>query len=475
MITLLPYALFISIIFVGALVAGALAFPGERATSVILCIMGFMFATLKIWLIQQTPQWHDVMLDARQYQLQAQAFADHWHGLAVDVDRMRVLGLQSRGQGTWPPNLNLPYSSIFGTHEWLFSAYLAVWKVISPNWFLWASYANAAFSAFFPAAAFGIARSLGAGRRVSILAGAAALFDPAAAVNGAWLLKDTLAGWLAIGAIWAGIRMRESRGLWVFVIFIIFTGFLGAVRFAALVAIFFACTAVALIFVFQRRWRCAANFGISPAFALLIFALFCALPLSADRVEQLNPFSSVTSIVRGQHETFVTTSSNNAASDETVIDWRNRLSENPIRALFTSASRTLFAPYPWVAITHGLSYDNGFELYYMGMILWIFCLPGILWSIINKVVRPTIPYVFILCILGSAFAGYTLFLGEWSTRQRVFLLPVFFALAAIGWADLHARWRERHRPNRRIGPLIPNRATDGKTSSLKLDLDSSGV
>jgi hypothetical protein len=35
-------------------------------------------------------------------------------------------------------------------------------------------------------------------------------------------------------------------------------------------------------------------------------------------------------------------------------------------------------------------------------------------------------------------AYYTIWLGEWSTRQRVFILPALFVLAAMGWTQLFA-------------------------------------
>jgi hypothetical protein len=41
-----------------------------------------------------------------------------------------------------------------------------------------------------------------------------------------------------------------------------------------------------------------------------------------------------------------------------------------------------------------------------------------------------------LALLGVLWCAYTIFLGEWSTRQRVFMMPVFFAFAALGFDSL---------------------------------------
>lgn len=92
--------------------------------------------------------------------------------------------------------------------------------------------------------------------------------------------------------------------------------------------------------------------------------------------------------------------------------------------------------YPWVILTDGLQFQSGIELYYLGVVLWIVCLPGIFWAVGQALRHPSFPAAFVGLVLGACLVAYILFLGEWSTRQRVFMLPIFFALAAIGWADL---------------------------------------
>jgi hypothetical protein len=130
-------------------------------------------------------------------------------------------------------------------------------------------------------------------------------------------------------------------------------------------------------------------------------------------------------------------------ADDTTLRWKESLVQNPALAVVKSAAHTLFAPYPWVAISPGLTWRSFSELYYPGVVLWMICLPGIgmaLWIGVQQG-RPAfwIVATFLACLL----AAYTVFHGEWSTRQRVFALPAFFALAAIGWAELGQRWRQR--------------------------------
>jgi hypothetical protein len=148
------------------------------------------------------------------------------------------------------------------------------------------------------------------------------------------------------------------------------------------------------------------------------------------------------------------------AVDDTVVDWYARLSKSPLKALATAASRTLFAPYPWVIITDGLNFRNGIELYYLGVVPWIICLPGIFWAIARAIRNPSFPAAFLGLVLGACLGAYIVFLGEWSTRQRVFMLPVFFALASIGWADLVQRLRFWKVP----AAITPNSAPVGQTA-----------
>jgi len=54
---------------------------------------------------------------------------------------------------------------------------------------------------------------------------------------------------------------------------------------------------------------------------------------------------------------------------------------------------------------------------------------------------------FVILFLGALLVVYTIFHGEWSTRQRVFALPIFFSLAAIGWSSLFEWWQKSRKFN----------------------------
>lgn len=428
-----------------ALCAIALAEPGDRKVAAQFVLVGLFIACLKIWLVQQTPQWLDTPLDAIKYQLNAEALAAHWHGEAVNSQLYKLDGLwKLRGQDLWAPRAYLSYSAVLGTHEWLYAAYLAVWAYITPNWPIWATYSNAVLAALFPAGAFGIARGLGSTTRVAALGGTVALIDPSAAVNGAWLLKDTLACWCVVIAIWAALAILRKPRFKLVLLLGSALGILGAVRFMGLMAVLLAILLLLPALLVRRRILTSSSLLAACLCGLCLFGTLNTVPVRSTGSFLEGTAVALNAIALGQVETLSASRKADMASsavDDTVVDWYARLSESPLKALATAASRTLFAPYPWVIITQGLNFRSGVELYYLGVVLWIMCLPWIFWAIAQALRNPSFPAVFLGLVLGACLGAYIVFMGEWSTRQRVFMLPVFFALAAIGWADLVQRLR----------------------------------
>ncbi len=130
-------------------------------------------------------------------------------------------------------------------------------------------------------------------------------------------------------------------------------------------------------------------------------------------------------------------------ADDMTLKWKDSLRDNSLYAAIRSVAHTLFAPYPWVAIHPGLTGRSASELYYPGVLLWMFCLPGITAAIALGVRSRDPEFWLVVLFLLSQLAAYTIWQGEWSTRQRVFVLPAFFALAAIGWNRLAVGFRNR--------------------------------
>lgn len=160
----------------------------ERRTTLLLVMLGLVVAASKICVIQQMPQWHDTNPDAIIYDLNVQAFAEHWSGNAVAGDSHNLRGLLAlHAAGVhgpeWVPGDKLTYGLVIGSHEWLYTGYIALWYWLGDATQALVIWSNALWAAFFPTAAFGIAHSLGASRRVSLVAAGLALLDQSAGVN----------------------------------------------------------------------------------------------------------------------------------------------------------------------------------------------------------------------------------------------------------------------------------------------------
>lgn len=438
----LPFCIFLVLASITGLIATALAAPQERKAVAVWYLLGLTAAIIKIWLLQKAPQWGDVSLDSKLYQLHAEAFSLHWLGHPIDAQAYRLSGflnwwVSSHGQ-LWRPDMQITYASVFGTHEWFYSALLACWRLITDDWQVWAMYSNAAFAGAFPAASYGVVRHLGGSPRVATAAAILTLIDASVGVNASWLLKDTLAGLFAVIAIWATLKILREPG-WspAWILGLAATG-LSMTRFAAYAALLLSLVLLLGLFFRRISSQTITRLGISVIGSMVLFgALYSApkIPTPSSLLDSaIMPFTA-------QKHTLAAGDESSKAYDPSVALWHAHLAENPVGAILTSAARTIFAPYPWVAASRGLSGTNHIELYYLGMPLWIVCFPGILWGILICIRIPSGAGFFVACMLLALLGAYTLFLGEWSTRQRVFMLPIFFGYAAIGWHDLYMRSR----------------------------------
>lgn len=449
-------------------VAAVLAARGARRTVFALVMLGLLASALKIFLFQQAPQWQDINPDSITYDLNAQAFAEHWRGSAVEGQSHRLRGLLAHHAAglhgaEWVPDDKLTYSAVIGSHEWLYVVYVAIWYWLGEATQALVIWSNALWAAFFPAAAFGIAYSLGASQRVSLVAAGLALLDPSAGVNASWLLKDTLAGFLAMAAVWAILAHLREGGNARLVIAVLALGGLGGVRYVAFLALLIAAGPISLWLLVRDKGRSCGWAVIGVVFAAWLTNGFLdqiphfnhsdakyasrgigvpaapAEPVSGG-IENKgeNILSAPARLVSGGIDTF-RAKPGDASADDTVLRWKKDFVTNPVYAIVRSLARTLFAPYPWVAISPGLNWVSFSELYYPGVVLWIVCLPGIFIALARGVIKYRTPSFWLLALFLSALvAAYTIYHGEWSTRQRVFALPAFFALAAIGWAQLLA-------------------------------------
>ncbi len=133
-------------------------------------------------------------------------------------------------------------------------------------------------------------------------------------------------------------------------------------------------------------------------------------------------------------------------SDQTTFSWLQAFREDPILSLAKTTAHTLFAPYPWVPLFNELNY-NSIELFYPGTVMWIMGLPFLfvaLWRLLirgsSELARGSPELLVILLWAFLVVLVYVAFQGEFSTRSRVFMMPLLWTLIAFGIEQVRIRF-----------------------------------
>ena len=413
--------------------------PACRRQAVGWAFMGMLACLFKIVLYQHAPQWLDVPWDAQKYQANAEALHLHWLGYAVDPETYDLTGYSAGWNNIhgplWKADAPITYTGVFGTYEWLYAAYGALWQFVAQDWVQWTIWSHAALAGIFPAGAFLLSRFLGTSQGAARLAALLVVLDPLTGTNAAWLLKDTLVAFLAVLVLLAAASLKERPRWSGAAVLGITLGLLAGGRLVAYMAI-----VIGLLVLITGLYRARRRESLAALAAGVCLSLPILLFLNVAPV-QFSPTMASKAVIQRISAQTQTLRANKGeeGSDGVVINWRERLTHDPLRALATSVSRTLFAPYPWVMAREGLTGRNHIELYYPGTIFWIICLPLTAVGLIVGARRMAPESLWMLAILASLWLAYTVFLGEWSTRQRVFMIPVFFAFAALGFDTLRRR------------------------------------
>ncbi|UVJ42787.1 hypothetical protein NVV94_19620 [Pseudomonas sp. LS1212] len=446
-----PFALAILIVLV-AWITRLLADKEARKVVLTWTLFGILIGILKNLLVQMTPQWSDVPVDSLTYQLHAEALFMHWSGLPVDAHAYDLAGYLNGWQqlydDMWMPDSRIAYASALGTHEWIYAAFLALWQVNGSDWVGVAILANAVLAGALPAAAFMITKELGGSFKICNLAALIVALDPSTAINSAWLIKDSLAALISVVAIIAICNLCKKPSLKFTLILALTLGLLAGVRFVAYIAFGVVMAGLVIYLIIKKTKVRAANLTVAGVISL---ALWVALYLVPSPPTPKQVIQAITSPIQAQATT-LKADKNETGSDESVIQWRTYLNDNPLKAATRAIARTLFAPYPWTAITEGVTGTNHIELYLFGTLFWIITLPGIFMGMAIATRHGMTGYALVALIVVITIP-YLIFFGEWSTRQRVFMMPLFFSFAAIGW---HHIWQLslKRSPRRTLsGPL----------------------
>ncbi|GFM66533.1 hypothetical protein PSCICJ_26510 [Pseudomonas cichorii] len=437
-------------LFIG-LIIGIMRFLADtdiKKNIVYWTLIGIFLGVLKSLIIRITPQWLDAPIDSLTYKLHAEAIYMHWTGLPVDAYAYKLSGYLNGWSGIygpiWLPDATISYTGVLGTHEWVYSAFLASWQFISNDWVNLATLANAIIAGALPAAAFMITRGLGGSVKVSHLGALLVAIDPSLAINSSWLIKDTLAAFLSAAVIISTCSLYKRPSIKLTIILALSLGMLAGIRYAAFIAFGVAFFGLIVVLAFKKSQARALAFSLASVLALTIwggiyFSASVNEPLNENKPSLVQTPSQLllatSGLLQGQAQT-LTADKGESGADKSVIEWRAYLQDSPVKAVLRSIVRTLFAPYPWTAITQEITGKNHIELYVFGTFFWVLTLPGLFIGMIIASKQGIKAYVLFL-FLAIMTAAYIIFFGEWSTRQRIFMEPLFFSFAAIGW---HKIW-----------------------------------
>lgn len=435
---------------------------------VFLFLIGLLFRTTQILIIQQLPHAADHLPDSSTYHLHASALVQHWRGHPVPVVDYGLDGLVPRKLDKWLPSANLEYGSVFGTRHFLYELYMGI-----VYWFVGTEPVNVITSHAVLLAALGpivytLARTLFPEKqRVALFAVGLVFIDFNFSAVGAFLLKDALAAVLvSLTVLAVCLVFRSSRWYPAFVLLAVLTGLslvryhvvvafwavvlpialwtwrsLGSRKLVAVVVLsFLASSLVYTPSVLQRGFSDLIASNLQTVSGGLQTLVNSAGPAPTDPVPETpapaSPVLTSSAPTRSGPTTSYQPPANPVrpprpeAFDVWTHQWLQALQKDPVLALVKSGAHTLFAPYPWTPLFHGFSY-NFSELLYPGVIMWILALPLIALALRHLPFQS--PQVLVVALWATLIVGaYVVFQGEFSGRQRIFLMPLFWLLAGYG-------------------------------------------
>jgi 2-polyprenyl-6-hydroxyphenyl methylase/3-demethylubiquinone-9 3-methyltransferase len=415
--------------------------------------VGLLWYTAQILLIQLLPQSRDVIPDSTTYRLNAEALVLHWRGEIVPARAFHVFPYPDPTLTEWRPGDPRGYAFVFGSYHFLYQLYAAVIYVLAGFQPQAVILSHAVLLAGMAVLTAGLVRLLFASGKVAALAAVLVLLDTNFAVNAAWMLKDTLAMGLAVLIALLSVRLLRERDLGLADTAVLTAAFtmLSCARFHAVAIAFLALAAGAVSAGVGAR-RVALRVGAVMAVTLALSGLAKIHSYEVSATEMLraavranwNSIKGATDVVGASWSVAAASVTSTAtvgpppsatpkppsSGDESVIGFSRALLMRPVGTVVKSVAHTLFAPYPWVAFTHGLR-GNFVELHYPGTVLWILGLPLLAVGLASLGARRP-ERVYVLVLLASTTLVYMAVYGEFSTRQRQFMAPVCWGLAAFG-------------------------------------------
>ena len=456
------------------LILGVLLIIADASQRKILCLLflgGLAWFTFAILEVRSFPQATAEAPDASTYHLYATAITTHWNGEVVRREDFPLPWLDQHGRD-WFPEENLPLGYVMGTRNYLYQAYAAVIYYFTGIHRIHVYLSQAILLAAIPPFVFGIAQLLFRERRVALLAVCLVFVDANFPVVGAFLLKESLLCLIILVVLWLTILVFRGAFQWYIpVLLVMAIAGLSVLRFHGNVAwwlAMFLVLGIAKNCCGKLRWYIAGLVLASYVAAAVVFlppwtwGKHFQFSIGLTDVASTNLvalYGGVGTLVKAwigetvENEPSIS-SFKNIAREPWTADWFQLVKDDPFKALIRSIVRTVFAPYPWIWFKDGLLGNNWYELMYPGVIPWCFGFPfGIvaLWKLRIKI-SPMLFFIFIW--IGVTVAFYLVFQGEFSTRARVHLMPVFWIFIAYGLVTVYRRLKGEVVPDKSIKKVL---------------------
>lgn len=398
-------------------------------------VVGISASLFKFFILSLHPQWSNFPPDSLTYANQDEFLYHIWKG-----DSGSLYSTQ-------------PYAKILKTYEWIYPALVGLHHYLGDYWKLWALATNLIFAGFFPAITWLFATHLKISDRSKIISTLLITIDPTTAVNASWLLKDSFATYLGTLAVLTCMYTLKRGNYSYYCLLTLLMMMLALTRFSGYLAILIAFVFIMLIqgrFIWNRR-QCLIIGLLS---SLLLFGYSIEFPSQAKIYQPTTISKKLLTRLAGP-AVVLTEQDNVGHFDIKVSEWQQYFRANPILGLIRAIVRTLFAPYPWAILKQPITWtDNNSELYYYGSFLWLIFIPFIINGFIFIIKRNKPSHLFLFFVIAILTSEYIISYGEWSTRQRAFMNPVFFAIAGLGF-DFAYHWLWNNRIKKRFLMPVP--------------------
>lgn len=427
-----------------------------------LYVVALIWFTIAIFVVRTLPQ--AALAPSDNHERLASAIVEHWKGETVRRDEFPLPWL-IKWNRDWTPDDNVPLGYVLGTWNYFYSIYLATIFYFGGyhdnNVYL----SQAVVLAGMPPIVYQLSNLLFNRRSVSLVAVVLAFLDTNFPVMGAVLFKEALLCFLApFIAYLALLSVKSDSPMHVRALLALVSTTMSILRYQVTVTLWFAMVVVSSWPAVYRSvkpksvwanlvawyivssillvppWTWGDHNGFSIGLKEVITTNF--LPLEGGLVQMVlssnvkdeGLSASIKEIPRYK----------GTYADPSTSEWLQLLKERPLFALVRSIVRTVFAPYPWVAIRDGMPGKSFYELFYPGVPLWCLGLPFLLYGVWRLRQGRATSEVLILTIwVSTSIVGYLVYYGEFSSRQRVHLMPVLWIFIAFGIVEFFRDVRTR--------------------------------